>query len=407
LGGGNLSKQVTCAPSLEQSRADLVARLMAQRGEIEAAIFARVRETVADPVVDEDAELVAGLREVIVAAVESSLVSIERGQPWSGPVPQVVLAQARRAVRSGVSLNTILRRYVVGYARLWDYVMETADDSDFSNQQQVMLLRQASMAQTSLLDRLIDAIAEEYVQETRRVTQSSAQRRAELVQELLAGQVVDTTQLGYDLDAVHLGVIATGAGAEDTVRHLARELDRRLLSVARSEQTVWAWIGARQPPPAAQLERLLRGGAFADVSLAVGEPAAGLEGFRATHRQAQAALRVAQRQRRPVTRYADIALIAVVLSDESVARSLIDIYLSPFGGRGDEDAKLRETLRAYFAAGHNASAAAAALEVNRRTIEYRVRDYERRLGCPLRDRQVELEVALRLAELLEAPERGP
>lgn len=61
---------------------------------------------------------------------------------------------------------------------------------------------------------------------------------------------------------------------------------------------------------------------------------------------------------------------------------------------------LRETLRAYFDAGQNAAAAAAALGVHERTVTYRLRSIEERLGRPLRTRRDELGVALRLAPVV-------
>ena len=43
---------------------------------------------------------------------------------------------------------------------------------------------------------------------------------------------VDVGEFGYELDAWHLCVIATGAGAEKAVRGLAAALGRELLLVA-------------------------------------------------------------------------------------------------------------------------------------------------------------------------------
>ena len=335
--------------SLEEFLLALAARLRARRDELVAAIFAHVRETVAEPLLDGDVELVAGLGEVIAAVVDAGIESIERGQRWSEPVPQAAVEQARRAARSGVSLNTVFRRYLAGHEFFWDRVMEEADHSDVSDDQRVALLSRAWMAQMSFFDRLIDSISEQYMQESRRATWSSAQRRAELVQDLLAGRTIDARRLDYDLDALHIGVIATGAGAEDALRRFATRLDRRLLPIARGQETVWAWLGGRQEIPAPALERALRATAGADVALALGEPASDVAGFRRTHREAQAAFEIARRRGcgPGVTRYADVALVALALQDEDISNSFIEIYAKPLDDDGD-DAKLRETLRAYF-----------------------------------------------------------
>jgi sugar diacid utilization regulator len=206
--------------------------------------------------------------------------------------------------------------------------------------------------------------------------------------------------LGYDLAGEHLGVIATGAGAEEVLRDLARRLDRRLLSLPRGEGIVWAWLGGR---------RALRIGDFVDalaaadapvgVCVAAGEPAHGLAGWRLTYRQAQAALLVASREPRPLTCYGEVALLASVLKDVVLGRSLVEIYLTPLADAGSDGRVLRRTLHAYFVAERNASSAAAALGVARKTVESRLHTIEARLGYPLRTCPPELEVALRLDEL--------
>ncbi len=135
------------------------------------------------------------------------------------------------------------------------------------------------------------------------------------------------------------------------------------------------------------------------MSLAIGEPGRGVKGFRLTHRQAQAAQLVALRRPQWLTRYSDVALLAFALRDEALARSLVDIYLSPLDGPRQGSPVLRQTLRAYFAAERNASSAAVALGVARQTVENRLHRVEKKLGRLLPTCLAELEVALRLEEL--------
>lgn len=132
--------------------------------------------------------------------------------------------------------------------------------------------------------------------------------------------------------------------------------------------------------------------------LAVGEPAAGVEGFRLTHRQAQSAQWVALRRRRTVTRYADVLLVSSALQDDLLAHSLRAIYLAPLTDGRDRDRALRDVLHAYFSSGHNVKAAAASLGIDRATVRRRLRAVEERLGRPLHACQPELALALRLEE---------
>src|SRR5262249_14368679 len=84
-----------------------------------------------------------------------------------------------------------------------------------------------------------------------------------------------------------------------------------------------------------------------------------------------------------------------------LAKSLHETYLAPLDEHGDSGLVLRETLRAYFAAGFNAATAAAALEVDRHTVQRRLRKVEEALGRLLHSCHAEIEVALRLEELEE------
>lgn len=380
--------------SLETLRDEVVERLRSRRAEIEETIFAHVRDAVPDQIGDEDVEYAVGLRAAVSAAVDYGLIGIERGADWEGTVPSAVILQAERAARAGVGLDTVLLRYIAGYTLLTDFVMEEAERSNGDGG----MLRYLRRRQATLLGRLTSAIADEYRRELERSERSPEQRLAERVQRLLIGEPADSAELGYELDAWHLGVIAIGANAEQAVRGLAAELGRRPLVVSRGKETVWAWFGDQRKPAVADIGRLLLAKSRTDVSLTIGEPGRGVNGFRLTHRQAQAALRVALRRPQWLTRYADVALLAFALRDEALARSLVDIYLSPLDTSRRSSPVLRQTLRAYFAAERNASSAAAALGVTRHTVENRMRKVEDRLGRLLSTCLAELEVALRLED---------
>ena len=392
--------------SVEDVRIGVGARLRARRAELVGTIFARVRDGVFGAVGARDAEYVAGLRATVVAVVEYVLEGIERGQGGVGPIPAVALQQARRAARVGVSLDTVLRRYVVGSALLEEFVLEEADRDERADHPGAReALRGALRMQASALDRLLEAVTGEYRDELARAGRSPEQRRAERVRGLLAGgaavELSELAELDYELDAWHLGVIARGAGAREVVDCLAASVDRRALCVASGENTVWAWLGGYRLEMAA-LKRALSG--FGEVSFAVGEPARGLAGWRLTHRQAQAALVVALRRPRRLTRYADVALLASALKDEALARTLIGVYVEPLDDSRGGGEVLRQTLRAYLLAGRSVSSAAATLGVARKTIEGRLRTIEERLGRTLHPTPAELVVALDLDELATAPQ---
>jgi polyhydroxyalkanoate synthesis regulator phasin len=387
------------ANSLHEIRADLVARLRARSAEIEDAIFNRVR-ALAEPAESEDAEYRAGLRATVAESVDYALISIERGEDWTGRIPAAAAEQARRSARNGVGLDTVLRRYAAGDRLVGEIIMDEA--RRFPNE----ALRHVLRTQSTHVDRLMASVATEYMDELELMRRSPAQRVAERVQRLLIGDApLDAEGLDYEFDAWHVGLVVSGARADVAARTLAAGLNRQPLVVSRGNDSAWAWLGGREPLEVAEVERYLAAGVLGDVSLAVGEPRRGLEGWRLTHHEAQAAHQVALRRPLPLTQASAVVLLAAVLRDESLAMSLHETYLAPLDEHGDSGLVLRETLRAYFAAGFNAATAAAAMGVDRHTVQRRLRKVEEALGRLLHSCHAEIEVALSLEELDGAPER--
>lgn len=378
-------------------QADLHDRLQTRRPEIEEAILTRVYG-VSDPTEAGDLAYMEGLRAAVAAAIDyglDSIASSERNQPQ---VPPEVLVQARIAARNKVSLDTVLRRYFAGYALLGDFLIEEAEREELQAEELKRLLR----VQASIFDRLLVAVSEEYAREDEDRLGGAEQRRAELVERLLAGERIDTSELSYDLEAHHLGVIAKGPGAAEALRDLARRLDRRLLLLCREEGAAWAWLGGRRALEIADLKRLAPLACPSEVSLALGEPGRGLRGWRLTHRQAKAALPIALRGSEPIVRYSDVALIASILQDDLLTTSLRQIYLEPLEEERDGGKMALETLRAYFGAGRNAASAAAGLQITRQTVNNRLHAIEERIGRSRNHCASEMEAALRLSELDES-----
>jgi hypothetical protein len=386
--------------SIEGARAALVAQLSAHRSEIEARIFARVQANDPDPAAESSAEYLAGLRESVSVSVDFSLGCIGQGRFGSVRLPQEVLDQARLGVLLGISWPQVMRRYSVGSLVLWDIVAQHVKIGAFSIEERAALAEEARTLQGALLDRFQHDIASEYEREAQRLARSPSRRRTELIDRLLAGRYVDAGELGYDTGVIHVGIIASGSNAEAVVRRLAGELGRRLLNDVCEDGSVRVWLGGYKTVPSVAIEQAVTREASTGVSLVVGEPAVGIEGFRITHRQAQVTRRVARLRPQPVTRYFDEWVVAHLLQDESMARSSVEISLGPLRDSRDGGVKFCNTLRAYFAAGHNCSAAAAALGANRRTVESRIAEIQNRLGRPLAELRPQLESALRLQELL-------
>lgn len=343
-----------------------------------------------------DPEYLDGLATAFGAALDYGMAAIELGEERTPPPPPVLLRQARLAARNEVSLDTVLRRYFAGYTLLGDFLIEEAGkDETLVGQSLKRLLR----AQANLFDGLIAAVSEEYSRAAGSRSGSVERRRAERVRQLLEGELIDTVELDYDLAPFHIGLIATGPGAADAVRSLSSALDRRLLIVCHDGISAWAWLGGRRRIGADDVQALASASCPRDVSLAIGEPAKELSGWRTTHRQAKAALPIALRDSEQIVRYADVALLATALRDDLLARTLEDLYLSPLAVEPDDGSTLRQTLHDYFGASRNVSSTAAALGVSRQTVSSRLRTIEERIGRSIDTCAAELETALRLRRL--------
>lgn len=383
-------------------RAELAERLRERRGEIEEATLTRVY-SVSDPTEASDPEYREGLRAAVSAALGYGIEALERSEDRPAPIPTSLLSQARLAARNGVELDTVLRRYLAGHALLDDFLIEESERGGLPNGAS---LKRLLRVEAAALDRLLSAVSEEYAREVKARPGSPEQRRAKQVERLLAGEPLDALELGYDLDAHHTALLAVGSESEAVLRELATALDRNLLLVRRSPESAWAWLGARRALAFEEVERTFAQRLPAEATLAVGEPARGLAGWRLTHRQALAAMSVAAHGERALTRYADVALLASAMQDELLATSLRQFYLEPLEAERDRGEVARETLRAYFAAEQNVSSTAAALGVKRHTVTNRLRVVEERIGGPLGACAPDLEIALRLEALndLREPE---
>ncbi|HUC08093.1 MAG TPA: helix-turn-helix domain-containing protein [Solirubrobacterales bacterium] len=376
------------------SRVAVAEGLRARRAEIEEAILTRVY-TLADPPKFADTDYDRGLRTAVAVAIDHGIAMIEVGPDQIPPPPIALLAQARLAARAAVGLDTVLRRYLAGFNLLSDFLVGEAAEGAIDRGELKRTLRSLAAG----LDRLIAAVSDDYFRETHCLRGSLEPRRASRVEGLLRGELVDTADLDYPFHGYHLGMVVVGGGAAERMQVLASALNCRLLTLCRDDGAMWAWLGGRTRVTASDLGHPGHGVQFSGLTLSIGEPGRGFAGWRLSHRQARAALQIAMRSAKPLTAYADVALLASVLENDLLATSLREMYLGPLARAREGGAALRETLRAYFAAERNVSSAAAALGVSRQTVINRLQATEERFERLLSSCAAEVEVALSLEEM--------
>jgi hypothetical protein len=395
-GGGAMSNG-PIPQSLDEVRDDVVERLQARSLEIVKAIHACILEAVPDPIEGLGADYQAGVLAAIAAIVEYSLEGIRRGPGWSAPIPKAAAIQVRRAARAGVSVGTVVRRYLAGHGCLGQFIVQEVEDIGLSSHGPT--LHHLHRTQEVLLQHLTAAIEHEYNHECERA-RSPEQRCIKLVRRLLVEDVdlAELKELDYEvLCSWHLGVIAPGVEGGETLRRLETAPGRKLLFVPGDDGTVSAWLGGHAKVTVAEFKRLVSVNGPPGAPLAVGEPGHGLHGWRQTHEEAQVALLIARHEPRGLTRCADALPVVGALQSEAIIRMYEKTYILPLNNLHKGGQPARRSLLAYFKHGRNASSAGGAINVTGRTVQNHLNDVRKVLDAPLN--LTGLEIALRLEEL--------
>ncbi|GAB3837099.1 PucR family transcriptional regulator [Dactylosporangium cerinum] len=138
------------------------------------------------------------------------------------------------------------------------------------------------------------------------------------------------------------------------------------------------------------------------IHIAAGTVAKGLAGFRQSHLEAARAAALTRASRHPAgfTRYHDVELAVLLAQDIDRAQTFVARELGDAAARTQTAGELRDTVAAYLAHDRSLMRAATELHVARNTVAYRVKKFEELTGRSVAERRLELEAALRLANVL-------
>ena len=161
-----------------------------------------------------------------------------------------------------------------------------------------------------------------------------------------------------------------------------------------------AWISRAGPFDDAALEiaRLDPTGTYG-ARIALGEPGAGMAGFRRSHVEATHARRAAsltQTNRGTVTRYQRVELLAIATVDPDRTQMFVRRTLGDLAHGDDVSRRLAATLDVYLQENCSRSRAAKRLGIHGNTISYRIRQAEEILGVEIDANVTRLSVALAL-----------
>jgi DNA-binding PucR family transcriptional regulator len=379
-----------------------------------AAIAQRIHDRM--PEFGPDAQVTQQTVDTITAIITGFARMVLRGEtPEDIVVPAEPLEYARSFVHRGLDRHLLVREYRLGHEELLRVSEDIIADQSLEGEALATVREALSAAQFGYEDVLGSRVLEEYESERARWARSSEKLRHETVTAILAGQPVDAQHAGgvlrYPLELAHVAIVLwndasdDGLVAEDRLRATARELASRAgcqssLVMPASALVTWAWLGFRAAPDEQRMAALLEPRADC-ISLAVGEPADGIAGFRSSHAEALGARRIAKLSKSragTVTRWGNVAIVGLLSADAERARQFVTRELGPVDADNDAMARLRATLAIYFREGDVIAATAQRLGVHINTISYRLRQCEELLERPVKQRRFELEAALLLRD---------
>jgi DNA-binding PucR family transcriptional regulator len=322
----------------------------------------------------------------------------------------------------GVPLTVLLRSYRLAHAATTQHLnailARHVTDPDELNR----AIELCSAWMFAYVDAALCLIEDAYTAERDRWMRSAAASQAETIGTILAGQPIDvevaSRRLRHELQRVHVAAIAwldvheegrnTLALLEAAIRDIAAAIgSQHPLVQPLGTLSVAAWVSTKGDVPSRVLDELRFQTATAPgVRVAIGEPARGIGGFRASHLEALEAQRIARMAGRPegsITRHHDISLRALATANIEAARAFVACELGPLASRDETTQRLAATVRTYLDENGSRGRAARRLHVHENTVAYRLRQAEEVLGRSVDKRTLELRVALAVADLVGEP----
>jgi catechol 2,3-dioxygenase-like lactoylglutathione lyase family enzyme len=346
-------------------------------------------------------------------------IPIEHLQPTTAAVEY-----ALRLAQREVPANSLVRAYSVGKDDFIEQLFPDVEALDCSAEEKFQVLHRMSAVVGRYIDWISQYVFEAYEKERERWLSTQGTVRAALIHDVLAGQKVVPAhferETGYRISAHHVGMIiwsVDAAPAPDELRLLTSVVARVAagagcsgppLVTAVDRQTAWAWLPFRVRPAEDDLARTCRLVEQARTCRAsLGLAGAGLEGFRRTHAQAQAARRVAVGSggSAPVVRFGDegVAITAMLAADLDSSRAWIAEVLGADLAQDTDGARvLRETLRVFYLTGESYTETAELMQLHRNTVKYRVSRALELPNGPRRSQRTDLAVALNACHFLGA-----
>lgn len=405
---------------IETALAEVATGLEPRLDEIVAEMAERIHRGV--PEFEPAIHVTGQSRAAIRAAIAGYLTVLKRrAEPGNWTASLESLRFSRAFVERGIKLQALLRIYRLGHGEMWQMMDREIRAVEDDEERRLVLLEWVTLSLFEYMDSLTAQAVDAYIAAREEGKHNVAAIRARTVRSILDGEPVDAMAasrvLRYELRRWHVGAIlwvdperlpndspnALESAAEDLAQGV------QAISLPAGRNVRWLWFGGTAEALRELLDRLAAGGPRADrVSVAIGEPGEGITGFRQTHEEAARVRRLMRGSRwmGAITRYRSVAVQALLVSEPVAAAEFARRELGPLAADDDAARRLRATLSTYFEEWGSAVRTARRLAIHQNTVVYRIKQCEELLGYPIKDRRMELESALLLAEAVDLEARG-
>lgn len=334
---------------------------------------------------------------------------------------------ARTIARRGLDLRVLSQMYHAGHRAMLSYVTEFIEKVDLTSEFKLALVTMMWEQTAEWINRTLEELTLTYTAERESLLQGAFSLRADTIREILDGTQSDESRasglLGYALPRRHTALALwtenpePGSAGTGKLERLVQRLasghhPADVLITPSGTHGVWAWIAEdeRVSHPLGRLPwsdgawgaELGDDGALAGgLRIAVGEPARGITGFRQTHREAMAAQRIAEADRRQptCTRYGDVELVAMITKDAEALHAFVTRTVGPLLAAGTAHDQLRATLLAFLTCQGNQEATARRLEVHKNTVRYRLQRLHELLDRDLYADRASLDLAMQCVSI--------
>ncbi|WP_328393832.1 PucR family transcriptional regulator [Nocardia sp. NBC_00416] len=396
--------------------AAIAARMNERVGEVSAAIRTYIEDDVADLRRDPHTG------DLLAASVEANVATILHALRYNVSVADIqaapaVVDYARRLAQQGVPANALARAYRLGERRLTELMFAELHAMAISPTGRIDVVERITPTLFDYIDHITEQVLAIYDDEREQWLESQNNARAVRAHEVLSSRApvdVDaaTEAIRYPLRWHHVALVLWYSAEEvdsdaiPSLQRFVRDLADSLgaasnpLVLAADRAIVWAWLPYRSAPGDLVAEiRKFVSARRAAPDIAIGTPAAGIDGFRYSHRSAHRAYSVASAHEWPapsIVAADDPGLMTAALLGGIVeeAHDWVSEVLGDLAGDNENDERLRDTLRVFLRTGSSYKAAAAELNLHFNSVKYRVGRAVARRGRAIEADRLDVELAL-------------